>query len=117
MEKATKPIPQPPTAPFIGNITDLDSTYPLGSMVHLTKKYGPIYKLSIAGKDLVVVSSRKLVNETCDDSRFKKSIQGDLEVCFVVYSCPYACIHETLQLLNLRLLRNFERPCMTDYSR
>lgn len=80
MTSTIKAIPQPPTAPFIGNLTDIDVHYPLGSMVHLAKKYGPIYKLSLAGQDIVVVSSWRFVHEVCDDDRFKKSIQGDLEV-------------------------------------
>jgi cytochrome P450 / NADPH-cytochrome P450 reductase len=80
MAPETIPIPQPSTKPFVGNITDIDIDYPLGSMMHLAKKYGPIYKLSILGSDVVTVSSWELVHEVCDDSRFKKSIQGDLEV-------------------------------------
>ncbi|KAL8388716.1 hypothetical protein RB599_010054 [Gaeumannomyces hyphopodioides] len=74
-----KPIPGPSTKPFVGNLTEIDIDYPLGSMMHLAKKYGPIYKLSLAGTDLIVVSSWELVHEICDDSRFKKSIKGDLE--------------------------------------
>ncbi|RYP42696.1 hypothetical protein DL767_000065 [Monosporascus sp. MG133] len=79
MAAETEPIPQPPTTPFVGNLTDIDVDYPLGSMMHLAKKYGPIYKLSLSGSDLIVVSNWELVHETCDDSRFKKSIKGDLE--------------------------------------
>jgi cytochrome P450 / NADPH-cytochrome P450 reductase len=80
MDTPTEPIPQPPTMPLVGNITDVNKDYPLGSMLHLASKYGPIYKLSLAGEDMVVVSSWALVHEVCDDSRFKKSIKGDLEV-------------------------------------
>ncbi|KAI1866757.1 uncharacterized protein JN550_007304 [Neoarthrinium moseri] len=79
MAKKTVPLPQPSTAPFIGNLADIDMDYPTGSMLHLAKKYGAIYKLSLAGQDLVIISNWDLVNEVCDDSRFKKSIKGDLE--------------------------------------
>jgi cytochrome P450/NADPH-cytochrome P450 reductase len=81
MTDETEPIPQPPTKPFVGNLTDIDMEYPLGSMLHLANTYGPIYRLSLAGSDMVIVSSWELVHEVCDDSRFKKSIKGDLEVC------------------------------------
>ncbi|KAJ3457900.1 hypothetical protein MRS44_012009 [Fusarium solani] len=79
MTDETEPIPQPPTKPFVGNLTDIDMEYPLGSMLHLANTYGPIYRLSLAGSDMVIVSSWELVHEVCDDSRFKKSIKGDLE--------------------------------------
>ncbi|KAL6809711.1 cytochrome P450 [Trichoderma sp. SZMC 28015] len=72
-------IPQPRTIPLLGNIPDINLEYPLGSLLHLADKYGPIYKLSIGGTKLVILSSYEFVNEVCDDSRFKKSIQGDLE--------------------------------------
>ncbi|EHK18616.1 uncharacterized protein TRIVIDRAFT_50977 [Trichoderma virens Gv29-8] len=72
-------IPQPRTIPLLGNIKDIDMDYPLGSMLHLASKYGPIYRLSIGGTKLVIVSSYELVHEVCDDDRFQKSIQGDLE--------------------------------------
>ncbi|KAL7893569.1 cytochrome P450 [Trichoderma sp. TUCIM 5745] len=72
-------IPQPRTIPLLGNIQDINMDYPLGSILHLASKYGPIYRLSIGGTKLVVVSSYELVDEVCDDKRFQKSIQGDLE--------------------------------------
>ncbi|KAL6360866.1 hypothetical protein LRP88_06574 [Fusarium phalaenopsidis] len=79
MTDETEPIPQPPTKPFVGNLTDIDMEYPLGSMLHLANTYGPIYRLSLAGSDMVIVSNWELVHEVCDESRFKKSIKGDLE--------------------------------------
>ncbi|KAK7718990.1 hypothetical protein SLS63_010313 [Diaporthe eres] len=72
-------IPQPPTVPVVGNLTSLDLDDPSRSFAQLASRYGPIYRLSVPGQDLIVVSNWKLVNEACDDSRFKKSIQGDLE--------------------------------------
>ncbi|KAL0942940.1 cytochrome P450 [Colletotrichum truncatum] len=58
-----EPIPQPPTLPIIGNLTDIDSRNFNESMVDLVKKYGPIYRLTVAGESFVVVSSWKLVDE------------------------------------------------------
>ena len=36
----TEPIPSPPGWPIVGNITDLDAEFPLGSLVHLADLYG-----------------------------------------------------------------------------
>lgn len=82
-------IPQPPTVPVVGNLTCLDLDDPSRSFAQLASRYGPIYRLSFPGQDLIVVSSWRLVNEACDDSRFKKSIQGDLEVCKPINSVHY----------------------------
>jgi cytochrome P450/NADPH-cytochrome P450 reductase len=38
--EGTTPIPSPPGLPFLGNVGDIDSNYPLGSMVNLAEKYG-----------------------------------------------------------------------------
>lgn len=74
-------IPQPPTVPVVGNLPSLDLDDPSRSFTQLASRYGPIYRMSVPGLDMIVVSSWKLVNEVCDDSRFKKSLQGELEVC------------------------------------
>ncbi|KAK8119359.1 Bifunctional P-450:NADPH-P450 reductase [Apiospora kogelbergensis] len=73
------PIPQPPKAPFVGNLGDVDVKSPLDTMVNLTNKYGPIVKLSLPGLEMVVVSDWELVHEACNDSRFRKSIKGEVE--------------------------------------
>ncbi|KAK8059172.1 Bifunctional P-450:NADPH-P450 reductase [Apiospora saccharicola] len=74
-----EPIPQPPKAPLVGNLGDVDVKFPLDSMANLANKYGPIFKLSFPGLDMVVMSGWDLVHEVCDDSRFKKSIKGEVE--------------------------------------
>ncbi|KAF9882279.1 bifunctional p-450: NADPH-p450 reductase [Colletotrichum karsti] len=65
--------------PIIGNLKDLDSDDFTGSMVTLAKKLGPIYKLTVAGESFIVLSSWEMINEICDDKRFKKSIDGELQ--------------------------------------
>ncbi|KAJ0372993.1 hypothetical protein COL26b_008870 [Colletotrichum chrysophilum] len=79
MAAKTVEIPEPPRVPLLGNVTDIDMEYPLGSFLHLANKYGPIYRVDILGQKLVWVNTHALVNEICDDKRFKKSIEGDLE--------------------------------------
>ncbi|KAJ0275155.1 hypothetical protein CBS470a_011418 [Colletotrichum nupharicola] len=66
MAAKTVEIPEPPRVPLLGNVTDIDMEYPLGSV-------------DILGQKLVWVNTHALVNEICDDKRFKKSIEGDLE--------------------------------------
>lgn len=72
-------VPQPPTRPIVGNIGELDSAAPIQSMMKLAKTYGPIYKLTIFGKDMYVVSSQELVDELSDETRFQKRIHGPLK--------------------------------------
>jgi cytochrome P450/NADPH-cytochrome P450 reductase len=71
-------IPQPPMKPLIGNIGDLDSDAPIQSMMRLAKTYGPIYKLTILGREMYVVSSQVLVDELSDEKRFQKRLHGPL---------------------------------------
>ncbi|KAH6988168.1 cytochrome P450 [Ilyonectria sp. MPI-CAGE-AT-0026] len=79
MASECKPIPRPPRIPLLGNVGDIDMEFPLRSLTHFATKYGAIYKLTLAGKKLVFVSSYDYVHETCDDTRFQKSIEGELE--------------------------------------
>lgn len=39
---------------------------------------GPIFKLSIAGTERLIVSSYELCNELCDEKRFSKVVAGPL---------------------------------------
>lgn len=40
MAAKTVEIPEPPRVPLLGNVTDIDMEYPLGSFLHLANKYG-----------------------------------------------------------------------------
>ncbi|KAJ6598272.1 cytochrome P450 [Mycena vulgaris] len=72
------PIPQPPTIPFIGNVTSIERDVPLRSFQLLAKTYGEIYQLDLLGRNLVCVSSYALTNEVSDDTRFNKRVSGEL---------------------------------------
>ncbi|OHF03048.1 cytochrome P450 [Colletotrichum orchidophilum] len=74
----TVPIPEPSGLPFLGNINAFDPEFPLGSMISLADQYGEIYRLRFPGRSVVLVSTRELVNETCDEKRFKKSVNQAL---------------------------------------
>src|SRR5579871_4900043 len=72
-------IPQPPTAWLTGNLRELNPEFPNSSFWRLADIYGPIYKLSIINREVVVISSHELINEVCDDDRFEKTVSGSLE--------------------------------------
>lgn len=101
MVPKTEPIPQPPKAPLVGNLADMNVKFPLDSMINLTDKYGPIFKLNLPGVEFVAVSDWSMVNEVCDDSRFRKSIQGELEVSSCIANLHFG-FHSLTEILVCR---------------
>lgn len=73
------PIPQPPTQFLLGNLKDIDPTNTAASLWRLADIYGPIFRLDLARRKVVVCSSHELVNDLCDANRFEKPIGGALE--------------------------------------
>ncbi|KAI0124807.1 cytochrome P450 [Xylariales sp. AK1849] len=73
------PIPEPPGLPIIGNIGSIDATFPLGSFMSLADKYGEIYRLRFPGRTAVLLSSHALIDEVCNEKRFKKIPAGALK--------------------------------------
>ena len=67
------PIPQPPTYLFglLGNIPEMDPSFPAKSLWRLNELYGPIVKLQLKN-DVILLSSQEYVNEICDEDRFEK---------------------------------------------
>ncbi|KAI1329289.1 bifunctional P-450:NADPH-P450 reductase [Xylariaceae sp. FL0255] len=74
----TVPIPSPPGLPFIGNAIQIDPIFPLGSFKSLAEKYGEVYRLNFPGRTTIFVSSVRLIDECCDESRFIKIPNGAL---------------------------------------
>ncbi|KAI0836251.1 bifunctional P-450:NADPH-P450 reductase [Hypoxylon sp. FL0890] len=70
---STVPIPEPPQLPFIGNIADIDADDSVGSLNVLADKYGEIFRLRLPGARIIFLSTRALVDEACDEKRFKKA--------------------------------------------
>jgi cytochrome P450/NADPH-cytochrome P450 reductase len=77
-DKETRPIPQPPTKFLVGNLGDLDPENAIRSMTGLIQQYGEIVKLSLIGREVIIVGSQELVNEVCDQTRFMKVVKGAL---------------------------------------
>jgi cytochrome P450/NADPH-cytochrome P450 reductase len=40
---------------------------------------GPIFKLSLGGKEKLFIANHELMNEVCDEKRFAKIVSGALE--------------------------------------
>lgn len=72
------PIPHSPRKPLIGNLLSVSGSAPVQDLVNLARENGPIYRLDMMGKPVVVVSGFSLVDELCDEARFDKSTRGAL---------------------------------------
>ena len=72
------PIPQPKPSPVLGNLPDIDIHAPVQSMMRLAGAHGPIFKLAIGSRTVIILSSQALVNEVCDESRFAKRLHAAL---------------------------------------
>ncbi|KIJ39879.1 hypothetical protein M422DRAFT_32485 [Sphaerobolus stellatus SS14] len=74
------PIPQPPTLPIVGNAHLVDKDLPINTFVNLAKQYGPIYQLTFPGpRTSIFASSLELVDQLCDQKRFRKNPKGVLK--------------------------------------
>jgi cytochrome P450/NADPH-cytochrome P450 reductase len=73
------PIPQPQETFLIGNVSEIDPDFTLGSFQRLQKLYGDIYRLTIVGRKIVVVSSQEIVNFMCDESKFDKKVAAPVK--------------------------------------
>jgi cytochrome P450/NADPH-cytochrome P450 reductase len=74
-----EPIPQPPGYPVLGNLFDVrGADTPIQGLMKLARQYGPIFRLRVGPRNLVVVSGFDLANEICDDERFDKMLGAGL---------------------------------------
>ena len=75
-------IPQPPTHAygFLGNLPDIDPSFAIKSLRHLSELYGPIYQLDFVSNRVIVVSSYELAHEVFNDERFEKFVSGSVKV-------------------------------------
>ncbi|AKT36069.1 bifunctional cytochrome P450/NADPH--P450 reductase [Chondromyces crocatus] len=71
-------IPQPPVRPLLGNAPDIDTDSPVMSMVQLSERLGPIYKLAFPGRSMLVLGNHALAAEAGDEARFGKYVGGVL---------------------------------------
>src|SRR5215203_3104136 len=72
---AYEPIPQPPGYPILGNLFDVrGAETPIQALMKLARQYGPIFRLHVGPRNLIVVSGYDLVDELCDEKRFDKML-------------------------------------------
>ncbi|KAK5998222.1 Fatty acid omega-hydroxylase [Cladobotryum mycophilum] len=69
----TVPIPEPPGLPFLGNLGEF-TTSPVKDLLRLADTYGAVYRLHLGTRPNVFVTTNELVNEVCDEKRFKKCL-------------------------------------------
>ncbi|MCJ1479024.1 hypothetical protein MMC13_007708 [Lambiella insularis] len=72
------PIPQPPGIPLLGVIFDVDPSNTWVSLKRLADKYGPIFKIKALGTQIVFIGSAALLEEICDETRFRKCVTGPI---------------------------------------
>lgn len=75
---ALERIPMPEKTPFLGNMLSVDKDRPLQSLMDLTRELGPIFRMDMMGKPMVIVSGADYVEELCDEQRFDKAVRGAL---------------------------------------
>ncbi|MFM9928264.1 cytochrome P450 [Variovorax sp. H27-G14] len=71
-------IPQPTPSFLLGNLKDIESATPIQGFMRLAQTHGPIYKIDVLGRSVVLVSSQALVHELCDEQRFEKKLSSAL---------------------------------------
>ena len=62
-------LPGPHGVPILGNLFDLNTPNPMETIIGWGRQWGPIFRISLPGRDLVIVSGADLVEEICDDTR------------------------------------------------
>ncbi|PGH12872.1 hypothetical protein AJ79_03972 [Helicocarpus griseus UAMH5409] len=88
------PIPGPPGVPLLGNIFDVDQKNTWVSLKSLADKYGEIFRIKIVGHQMVFVGSAALVEELCDESRFRKAVMGPIvEIRQLVHDSLFTAFH------------------------
>lgn len=72
-------IPHPPEHLFglLGNLPDLEPAFFVRSLWNFAEVYGEIYEVNL-GAQTIAVGSQELVNEACDQTRFKKVPKASL---------------------------------------
>jgi cytochrome P450/NADPH-cytochrome P450 reductase len=65
-------IPQPRGLPIVGNVNEFDSSDQSKGFARLADTYGPIFRVNIFGRSVVVVNTQDLANDVCDEKRFHK---------------------------------------------
>lgn len=71
-------ITGPRGLPIIGNVLDLQDEVPIRAIERIADIHGPIFKVHLPGRELIIVSGFDLFDELCDETRFYKLLGGKL---------------------------------------
>jgi len=71
-------MPQPPGHLFFRNAPDVGKVTPVQNLMKLARRHGPIFRLALPGRSVVVVSGFRYVDEICSDARFDKRVTGSV---------------------------------------
>ncbi|RDW92808.1 putative cytochrome P450 [Aspergillus mulundensis] len=110
------PIPQPKGLPVLGNLFALDSKNPWGSFNKLaaaSPSNRPIFKISILGHDIVFVTSAALLEEICDETRFRKCVTGPIiEIRAAVHDSLFTAYHSENEIWGIahRIMKPLVSP-------
>lgn len=75
-----KRIPGPSKRPLIANLGLLNPDKPSQDLMRLARRYGEIFQLKVPSQPrFVVISSRRLTDEICDETRFEKHNHSALQ--------------------------------------
>ena len=71
-------IPSPPSKPIVGHLPQVFGNETIQKLVRLCETFDGIYSLRLPGSKFYVVYSHQLVNEICDERKFRKTVEGAL---------------------------------------
>ena len=71
-------MPQPPGSFLFGNAPDVGKVTPVQNLMKLARANGPVFRLALPGRSLVVASGFRIVDELCSDARFDKRVAGSV---------------------------------------
>ncbi|PYH75955.1 cytochrome P450 [Aspergillus uvarum CBS 121591] len=92
-------IPKPPGVFLLGNLFDVNSGNPWMSFNKLSTKYRPICKVTILGHDIVLVTGAALLEEICDEKRFRKCVNGPIvEIRQAVHSSLFTAYEKEMAI-------------------
>ncbi|KAK0645376.1 putative bifunctional P-450:NADPH-P450 reductase [Cercophora newfieldiana] len=71
-------VPEPKGWPIIGNILDIDLSFPLGSFEKWADEYPDLFRVRFPGRNMIFVNTQALAHELCDETRFRKTVVASL---------------------------------------
>lgn len=74
------PIPKVPKkyGGLLGNLPDLEPSFPVKAFWRLSELYGPIIQLDVGGGKIVILSNYEMANPSFDDDKYEKSLSAAL---------------------------------------